>query len=253
MEVECNVNSNNYDLLLSTLSASSSCSNLSEYQDSPQLSRRRKTAYMTTTITTTTTTTTTTTSAPSSPVAVRNTQSHRGSISSNYSNDSSSDHEPTSESQSSSRQGGDPIYQAHALQQEQHHQHQDDVSLMPGFRLVSEGPYLFLFDVTISLYYPIRALILFVLGFAFSLVIDHLQTQHHLIEYPSNIPQLWDTASWLPPTCGASAVLIGTIYPLGDYLWWGKRADRNGHDWSSVMRYVRPEEPHPPNWWHAQC
>ncbi|KAG0054555.1 Insulin-induced protein 1 protein [Gryganskiella cystojenkinii] len=52
------------------------------------------------------------------------------------------------------------------------------------------------------------------------------------------MPQLlWDTASWLPPTCGASAVLIGTIYPLGDYLWWGKRVQRNnGHDWSSVMR-----------------
>ncbi|GJJ76975.1 hypothetical protein EMPS_09334 [Entomortierella parvispora] len=235
MEAECNVNSNNYDLLLSTLSASSSCSNLSEYQDSPQLSRRRKTAYMTTTIITTTTTTTTTTSAPSSPVTSSNAQGHRGSISSNYSSDSTSDHGPTPRSPGGSRQGGDPIFQAHASQH-QEQRHQDDVSLLPGLRLVSEGPYLFLFDVTISLYYPIRALILFVLGFAFSLVIDHLQTQHHLIEYPSNIPQLWDTASWLPPTCGASAVLIGTIYPLGDYLWWGKRIDRNGNDWSSVMR-----------------
>ncbi|KAG0200839.1 Insulin-induced protein 2 protein [Mortierella sp. GBA30] len=106
-----------------------------------------------------------------------------------------------------------------------------------GLGLVTEGPYLFVFDVALSLYYPIRALILFVLGFVFSLVIDHLQTQHQLVEYPSNISQLWDTASWLPPTCGASAVLIGTIYPLGDYLWWGKRIPRSSRDWSSVMRY----------------
>ncbi|KAF9576747.1 Insulin-induced protein 2 protein [Mortierella alpina] len=102
--------------------------------------------------------------------------------------------------------------------------------------LVTEGPYLFVFDVALSLYYPIRALILFVLGFVFSLVIDHLQTQHRLVEYPTDISQLWDTASWLPPTCGASAVLIGTIYPLGDYLWWGKRVPRSSRDWSSVMR-----------------
>ncbi|KAG0322005.1 Insulin-induced protein 1 protein [Linnemannia gamsii] len=106
----------------------------------------------------------------------------------------------------------------------------------PSFGLVVDGPYLFVFDVALSLYYPIRALILFVLGFVFSLVIDHLHTQRKLGQYPSNMPQLWDTASWLPPTCGASAVLIGTIYPLGDYLWWGKRVQPNGRDWSSVMR-----------------
>ncbi|ORZ07226.1 insulin-induced protein-domain-containing protein [Lobosporangium transversale] len=120
----------------------------------------------------------------------------------------------------------------------------------------STGPYLFVFDWAVSLYYPIRAMILFVLGFVFSLVIDHLQTQHQLVQYHpdtnnrfsnsgssnnnvyfmSSTRMLFDTASWLPPTCGASAVLIGTIYPLGDYLWWGKRVQRNGRDWSGVMR-----------------
>ncbi|KAF8987982.1 Insulin-induced protein 1 protein [Haplosporangium bisporale] len=109
-------------------------------------------------------------------------------------------------------------------------------SSFSGFPLTADGPYLFVFDMAISLYFPVRALVLFLLGFVFSLVIDHLQTQHHLVEYPSNISQLWDTASWLPPTCGASAVLIGTIYPLGDYFWWGKRVERNSRDWSSVMR-----------------
>ena len=106
-----------------------------------------------------------------------------------------------------------------------------------GSGATTDGPYLFVFDLALSLYYPIRALILFVLGFVFSLIIDHLQTQHHLVEYPGNTPRLWDTASWLPPTCGASAVLIGTIYPLGDYLWWGRQVRRSSsRDWSSVMR-----------------
>ncbi|KAF9212636.1 Insulin-induced protein 2 protein [Podila verticillata] len=92
--------------------------------------------------------------------------------------------------------------------------------------------------MAISLYFPIRASVLFVLGFVFSLIIDHLQTQHQLIEYSKATlaSPLWDTAGWLPPTCGASAVLIGTIYPLGDYLWWGQRVDRINRDWSSVMR-----------------
>lgn len=101
---------------------------------------------------------------------------------------------------------------------------------------MADGPYLFVCEVALSLHYPIRALILFVLGFIFSMIIDHLQSQHQLVEYPNNGSRLWDTASWLPPTCGASAVLIGTIYPLGDYLWWGKRVKHNGRDWSNVMR-----------------
>ncbi|KAF9580820.1 Insulin-induced protein 2 protein, partial [Lunasporangiospora selenospora] len=108
--------------------------------------------------------------------------------------------------------------------------------------LASDGPYLFICDVAVSLYYPIRAMILFVLGFVFSLLIDHLQAQHQLMEYPGKgslggiHSHLWDTASWLPPTCGASAVLVGTIYPLGDYLWWGRQVKHSGRDWSSVMR-----------------
>ncbi|ORZ23825.1 insulin-induced protein-domain-containing protein [Lobosporangium transversale] len=123
--------------------------------------------------------------------------------------------------------------------QEDYHQLYNDngeLSIFPSLRLASEGPYLFLFDYSISLYFPIRMLILFVLGFAFSLVVDHLQTQHNLTTYPNNIHQLWATASWLPPICGVSAVLIGSIYPLGDYLWWGRRVVRDGRDWSSVMR-----------------
>ncbi|KAF9380719.1 Insulin-induced protein 1 protein [Mortierella sp. AD011] len=48
--------------------------------------------------------------------------------------------------------------------------------------------------------------------------------------------QLWDTASWLPPTCGLSAVLIGTLYPLVDNLRQERCVGRNTCDMSSVIR-----------------
>ncbi|KAI7821572.1 insulin-induced protein-domain-containing protein [Gamsiella multidivaricata] len=197
------------DLLLSTLTPSSSCSSLYQLQDQPHLYRRgRGLAYGT--ITTTTTVTTTTTTTPSTPA------------------------QPSSSASSSlSRISGASISTGF-----QEDRSEANLPLFPGaLQLVSEGPYLFIFDIPISLYYPIRALILFMLGFMFSLVIDHLQTQHNLIQYPRNAHHyLWDTASWLPPTCGLSAVLIGTFYPLGDYLWWGQRVKQGNQDWSSVMR-----------------
>ncbi|KAG0260322.1 Insulin-induced protein 1 protein [Mortierella polycephala] len=193
------------DLRLSTLTPSSSSSSLYQLQEHA-LSLRRSFAYSTTTITTTTTTTTMTNgSTPSPPTLSSSTNTNAG----------------------TTPKAGTP---------ENYTNQQDDEDRMQGLGLVPEGPYLFILDTALSLYFPIRALILFVLGFVLSLVIDHLQTQHHLVEYPSNIHQFWDTASWLPPTCGVSAVLIGTIYPLGDYIWWGRRAERNSRDWSSVMR-----------------
>ncbi|KAF9181860.1 Golgi transport complex subunit 1 [Haplosporangium sp. Z 767] len=202
------------DLRLSTLTPSSSSTSLYQLQEHTQ-SLRRSFAYSTTTVTTTTTTTTTMTNAPApSP--------------------------PTLPSSANTNAGTAPkagTPESCTNQQERLQGDEDRVfPLLQGLGLVSEGPYLFILDTTLSLYFPIRALILFVLGFVFSLVIDHLQTQHHLVEYPSNAHQFLDTASWLPPTCGASAVLIGTIYPLGDYIWWGRRVVRNSRDWSSVMR-----------------
>ncbi|KAF9137171.1 Insulin-induced protein 1 protein [Mortierella sp. GBA39] len=211
------------DLLLSTLTPSPSCASLYQmYQD------RR---CMSTIITTTTTTTTTTTSTPSSPTSPMS----KSPLGLEYSRDESDDTNST-DSNNSRRNS--------STCQSVTDNNDETLSAAPfaDLGLVSEGPYLFVFDMAVSLYFPIRAMILFALGFVFSLVIDHLQTQHRLIQYPTqtaalaNMYRLWDTASWLPPTCGASAVLIGTIYPLGDYLWWGQRVNRNNRDWSSVMR-----------------
>ncbi|KAG0002566.1 hypothetical protein BGZ80_005952, partial [Entomortierella chlamydospora] len=195
------------DRLLSTLSRSSSSSSLYQLEQS----YLRGIPYMTTTITTTTITTTTTTTptTPGGPV-VETVPTEKWMIA-----------------------GTDDYYS----EEDRHHeQDEEDMRPLPSLNLVSEGgPCLLLFDMPVSLYYPIRALILFVLGFAFSLVADHLQTQHNLIKYPSNMHQLWDTASWLPPTCGLSAVLIGTLYPLVDKLRQERSVGRNTCDMSSVI------------------
>lgn len=85
-------------------------------------------------------------------------------------------------------------------------------------------------------YYPPRFLTLFLLGSLTSFVIDHLLTQNHITEYPKDIPKLIDTAAWIPPTCGASAVLVGSLFPLADY-WFMRKPQEFQREWSNVMRY----------------
>ncbi len=86
-------------------------------------------------------------------------------------------------------------------------------------------------------YYPPRLLTLFLLGSLTSFVIDHLLTQNHITEYPKDITKLIDTAAWIPPTCGASAVLVGSLFPLADY-WFMRKPQEFQRDWSNVMRSV---------------
>jgi hypothetical protein len=85
-------------------------------------------------------------------------------------------------------------------------------------------------------YYPPRLLTLFLLGSLTSFVIDHLLTQNHITEYPKDITKLIDTAAWIPPTCGASAVLVGSLFPLADY-WFMRKPQEFQREWSNVMRY----------------
>ncbi|CAG8656759.1 244_t:CDS:2, partial [Paraglomus occultum] len=84
-------------------------------------------------------------------------------------------------------------------------------------------------------HYPVRLLTLFFLGALTSFIIDHLLTQNHITEYPKNIVKLIDTAAWIPPTCGASAALVGSLFPLVDY-WYLRRPHEFQKEWSVVMR-----------------
>jgi len=84
-------------------------------------------------------------------------------------------------------------------------------------------------------HYPVRLLTLFFLGALTSFIIDHLLTQNHITEYPKNIVKLIDTAAWIPPTCGASAALVGSLFPLVDY-WYLRRPHEFQKEWSDVMR-----------------
>ncbi|CAG8554893.1 1467_t:CDS:2 [Funneliformis caledonium] len=84
-------------------------------------------------------------------------------------------------------------------------------------------------------YYPPRLLTLFLLGSFTSFVIDHLLTQNNITEYPKDITKLIDTAAWIPPICGASAVLVGSLFPLADY-WFMRKPQDFQREWSNVMR-----------------
>ncbi|CAG8650544.1 10907_t:CDS:2, partial [Ambispora gerdemannii] len=84
-------------------------------------------------------------------------------------------------------------------------------------------------------YYSLRILILFLLGSLTSFIIDHLLTENHITQYPKDIVKLVNTAAWIPPTCGFSAVLVGSLFPLVDY-WFLKKPQEFQREWSNVMR-----------------
>lgn len=84
------------------------------------------------------------------------------------------------------------------------------------------------------LYYPTRLAFLFLLGFSFAVIIDHLQTQHHITQLPRVLP----SAQWVGPVCGFSAVFVGVLFPLADYVWGEKSTGDGEGDWSSVMRCI---------------
>ncbi|KAI8804180.1 insulin-induced protein-domain-containing protein [Cladochytrium replicatum] len=99
-----------------------------------------------------------------------------------------------------------------------------------------------------SLHLPARLAILFCLGVAFSILVDRLQQDHNITRYPPSkhnwaFPtapggRAWAVvASWVPLSCGLSATLIGTIYPLLD-IWClnPKQRSSNRREWASVIR-----------------
>ncbi|KAI9208258.1 insulin-induced protein family [Polychytrium aggregatum] len=86
---------------------------------------------------------------------------------------------------------------------------------------------------------PARALILFVIGFVISIIIDHLQKEHNITRYPASAT-LFDSASWLPISWGFSAMLVGTVYPALDSYFLKQKSSPQSRpsrqEWSSVLR-----------------
>ncbi|TPX32422.1 hypothetical protein SmJEL517_g04463 [Synchytrium microbalum] len=76
---------------------------------------------------------------------------------------------------------------------------------------------------------------LFSLGFAFSVVVDHLQKEHDVTRYPADSTLLLSTASWIPFTCGIAACGVGTLYPWMD-VWCTGKPHVVKQEWSSVLR-----------------
>ncbi|KAJ3101204.1 Insulin-induced protein 2 protein [Phlyctochytrium bullatum] len=91
------------------------------------------------------------------------------------------------------------------------------------------------FPAASPFYYPARAVVLFALGFLFSIIIDHLQKEHNITRYPPHHSQVFSTASWVPLCCGFSGCLVGTVYPLSDVLLL-KKPQKVRREWASVIR-----------------
>ncbi|KAF9432192.1 hypothetical protein BGZ76_011144 [Entomortierella beljakovae] len=93
---------------------------------------------------------------------------------------------------------------------------------IPRLNFVSDGLYLFVFEVPVSLYYPIRALILFILGFAFSVVIDHIQTQHSLVRCFGGFIGVIYAASKLLWTSSLQTSFTLVLISVGLWFWFDR-------------------------------
>ncbi|KAJ8324419.1 hypothetical protein O5D80_006675 [Batrachochytrium dendrobatidis] len=108
-----------------------------------------------------------------------------------------------------------------------------------------------------------RLIVLFAFGSVLSLLVDSLQRSHHITRWPQSSRSdglgsissvfeyaflmasawrggsgsLFSTAGWVPLSCGLSACLMGTLYPLLDQ-WLLSRQQVLGvrRDWSSALR-----------------
>ncbi|OQV25940.1 Insulin-induced gene 2 [Hypsibius exemplaris] len=83
----------------------------------------------------------------------------------------------------------------------------------------------------------VRALVLFIVGILFALVLNLLQVQRRVTLFPPEVlTSLFSSAWWIPPWVGAGSAFIGIIYPFVDKKL-GK-PHRFKREWSSVMRCI---------------
>ncbi|GAV08592.1 hypothetical protein RvY_18257 [Ramazzottius varieornatus] len=83
----------------------------------------------------------------------------------------------------------------------------------------------------------IRAVVLFIVGVLFALVLNLLQVQRRVTLFPPEVlASLFSSAWWIPPCCGIASACIGIAYPYMDEKL-GK-AHRFKREWSCVMRCI---------------
>jgi len=89
----------------------------------------------------------------------------------------------------------------------------------------------------------LRGSLLFAVGVFFAYVLNLLQIQQHVTEFPQSqklfpdsLDNLFNIAWWVPPSCGTAAAFVGLLYPFFDL----KLGEPHTHkrEWSSVMRCI---------------
>ncbi|CAG8592322.1 6219_t:CDS:2, partial [Scutellospora calospora] len=60
---------------------------------------------------------------------------------------------------------------------------------------------------------------------------------NNITEYPKDVTKLIDTAAWIPPTCGLSAILVGSMFPLADY-WFMRKPQEFQREWRTGVMYI---------------
>jgi len=60
----------------------------------------------------------------------------------------------------------------------------------------------------------LRGVVLFIIGVLFSLVLNLLQVQRQVTQFPDIIDNVFSSAWWVPPTCGTAAGKMVIDYEL---------------------------------------
>lgn len=82
----------------------------------------------------------------------------------------------------------------------------------------------------------LRGVVLFIIGVLFSLVLNLLQVQRQVTQFPDIIDNVFSSAWWVPPTCGTAAAAMGLLYPYFDRQLGAPPLSKP--EWSNVMRCV---------------
>eukprot|EP00128_Syssomonas_multiformis_P008756 Colp12_sorted_trinity150504_noHs@3388 len=82
----------------------------------------------------------------------------------------------------------------------------------------------------------IRAMVLMTAGVFLALLLNLLQVQHRVTQYPNDVRSFFSSAWWVVPCCGGAAVAVGLSYPAIDELF--GLPHHLKREWPSVMRCV---------------
>jgi len=83
----------------------------------------------------------------------------------------------------------------------------------------------------------VRTLILFLVGCLFAFVLNFLQIQRNVTQFSNElIDNLFQSAWWVPPSCGTAAAVIGLLHPMFDRIL--GESQKQQQEWANVMKII---------------